>query len=54
VVSLAVANPVLAAVIAGVILVAGFVVFWFALSRIRKGWQALRRWMARDASPGTA
>jgi putative effector of murein hydrolase LrgA (UPF0299 family) len=46
--------PVPAAVIAGVILVVGFVVLWFALSRVRKGWQALRRWMARDASPGTA
>lgn len=54
VVSLAASHPVVAAVIALVMLVVGFVVLWFALSRVRKGWQALRRRMARDASPGTA
>jgi uncharacterized membrane protein len=54
VVSLAAAYPVPAAVIAGIILLVGFVVLWFALSRVRKGWQALRRWMARDTAPGTA
>ena len=54
VVSLAAANPIPAAIIAAVILVIGFVVLWFALSRIRKGWQALRRWLARDARPETS
>ena len=51
VVALAAAYPVAAAVLAGVIMVVGFVLLWFALSRIKKGWQALRRWMARDAVP---
>lgn len=54
VVGLAVAYPVPAAILAGVILVIGFVVLWFALSRIKKGWTALRRWIARDVAPGTA
>ena len=54
VVSLAATYPVPAAILAGVILMVGFVVLWFALSRVKKGWQALRRWMARDAAPGTA
>lgn len=48
VVALAAAYPVAAAVIAGIIMIVGFVVLWFALSRIKKGWRALRRWMARD------
>jgi uncharacterized membrane protein len=54
VVSLAATYPVPAAVIAGIILLVGFVVLWFALSRVRKGWQVLRRWLARDTAPGTA
>lgn len=54
VVALAAAYPVAAAVIAGIIMVAGFVVLWFALSRIKKGWRALRRWMARDTAPEAA
>ena len=54
VVSLAATYPVPAAVIAGIILLVGFVVLWFALNRVRKGWQALRRWLARDTAPRTA
>lgn len=54
VVALAAAYPVVAAVIAGLIMVVGFIVLWFALSRIKKGWLALRRWMARDAATETA
>ncbi len=54
VVALAVAYPVAAAVIAGIIMIVGFVVLWFALSRIKKGWRALRRWMARDTASEAA
>jgi uncharacterized membrane protein len=54
VVALAAAYPVAAAVVAGVIMVVGFVLLWFALSRVKKGWQALRRWMAREAAPEAA
>ncbi len=50
VVALAAAYPVAAAVVAGIIMVVGFVLLWFSLSRITKGWLALRRWMARDAA----
>lgn len=45
--SLAVLYPVPAAVVAGVLLVTGIVVAVLLLRRIRRGWQALRRW--RDA-----
>jgi uncharacterized membrane protein len=54
VVALAAANPVAAAVIAGIIMVAGFVLLWFAVSRVKKGWLALRRWMARTPVPEAA
>jgi len=54
VVALAAANPVAAAVIVVVIMVIGFLLLWFALSRVKKGWAALRRWMARDAAPEAA
>jgi uncharacterized membrane protein len=54
VVALAAAYPVAAAVVAGIIMVVGFVLLWFALSRIKEGWLALRRWMARDATPEAA
>jgi uncharacterized membrane protein len=54
VVALAAAYPVAAAVVAGILMVVGFVVLWFALSRIKKGWLALRRWMARDVVPEAA
>lgn len=54
VVALAAAYPVAAAVVAGIIMVIGFVVLWFALSRIKKGWRALRRWMARDTASEAA
>ena len=50
VVALAAAYPVAAAVVAGIIMVVGFVLLWFSLSRITKGRLALRRWMARDAA----
>ena len=52
--SLAAAYPVPAGVVAGIIMLTGFVVLWFALSRARRCWQALRRWLARDTAPGTA
>jgi uncharacterized membrane protein len=54
VVSLAVSHPVPAAVVAGVILLAGFLVLWLVLSRVRTGWRALRRRLARGAAAGTA
>lgn len=54
VVALATAYPVAAAVVAGLIMVVGFVLLWLALSRIKKGWLALRRWMARDVVPEAA
>ena len=54
VVGLAAAHPVAAAVVAAVILLAGFVVLWLALSRIRAGWHTLRRRMARGSAAGTA
>jgi uncharacterized membrane protein len=54
VVALAAAYPVAAAVVAGILMVVGFVLLWLALSRIKKGWLALRRWMARDVAPEAA
>ena len=54
--SLAVLFPVAAAVVAGVLLVVGIVVAVFAFSRIRRGWQALRRWWSsrRQADPASS
>jgi Domain of unknown function (DUF4126) len=43
--TLAVLNPIPAAVIAGVLLVAGIVLTVAVLSRVRRGWQAFRRWL---------
>jgi uncharacterized membrane protein len=54
VVALAAAYPVAAAVVAGIFMMVGFVLLWLALSRIKKGWLALRRWMARDVAPEAA
>jgi hypothetical protein len=47
--SLAVLFPIAAAIIAGILLVLGIVLAWFALSRIRRGWRALRQWLGRPA-----
>jgi hypothetical protein len=47
--SLAVLFPIAAAIIAGILLVLGIVLTWFALSRIRRGWRALRQWLSRPA-----
>ena len=49
--SLAVLFPVAAAIIAAILLIIGIVVAWFALSRIRRGWRAFRRWMSRQQEP---
>ncbi len=50
VMTLAVAYPVPAAIIAGVLLVIGLVVLWFAFSRIKRGWAAVRRWFRRETT----
>ncbi len=48
--SLAVLNPIPAAIIAAVLLVVGVVVALLVMSRVRRGWTALRRWwVARRA-----
>ncbi len=52
--SLAVLFPVAAAIIAGILLIVGVVVAWFALSRIKRGWLAFRRWLRRSASDPTS
>jgi hypothetical protein len=43
--TLAVLNPIPAAVIVGVLLLAGIVLTVAVLSRVRRGWQAFRRWL---------
>jgi Domain of unknown function (DUF4126) len=43
--TLAVLNPVLAAIIAAILLVAGIVLTVAVLSRVRRGWRAFRRWL---------
>ncbi len=45
--SLAALHPVEAAIIAAIVLVATIIIVVFAFSRIRKGWQALRTWLAK-------
>jgi hypothetical protein len=52
--SLAVLFPVAAAIVAGVLLVGGVVLAVFALSRIRRGWRAFRRWLARRPQDSAA
>ncbi len=54
VVSLAAAHPVAAAVIAGGILLLGFLVLGLVLSRVRTGWRVLRRRLARSTAAGSA
>jgi hypothetical protein len=41
-------NPVVAAVIAVLLLIIGVVLTALLLSRIRRGWRAFRRWLGRD------
>ncbi len=48
--TLATMYPVLAAGIVAVIMVAGFIVLWFAVSRIRRGWRKFRGWWRRTAA----
>ena len=48
--TLATVSPLLAAGLVGIIMLAGFVVAWFALSRIRRGWRAFRRWVTRTTA----
>ena len=50
VVTLAGAHPVPAAIIAAVLLAVGIGVAVFLVSRIRRGWRALRRWLVADSS----
>ncbi|HET7723868.1 MAG TPA: DUF4126 domain-containing protein [Propionibacteriaceae bacterium] len=54
VVALAAAHPVPAAIVAGVILLVGLLVLWLVLSRVRTGWRAVRRRLARTSASGTA
>ncbi|WP_022909719.1 DUF4126 domain-containing protein [Aestuariimicrobium kwangyangense] len=49
--ALAASFPVVAAIIAGVLLVATAIVFWFAFSRVRRGWRAIRRWLRPEPRP---
>lgn len=51
--SLAMLAPTVAAVIAGVLLLTGVALTWFAARRIKRGWRALQRWRAgrRAADP---
>ncbi len=51
--TLATMYPLLAAGIVGVLMIAGFIVLWFAVSRIRRGWIAFRRWFARSTADAT-
>ncbi len=46
--SLAVLYPVPAAIIAAVVLLATIILLIFAFTRMRKGWRALRAWLAKD------
>lgn len=46
--SLAVLYPVPAAIIAAVLLLATIILLIFAFTRMRKGWRALRAWLAKD------
>ncbi len=45
--TLAVLHPVAAAVVAGILLVVGVVIAVLAMSRVRRGWRAFRRWWTR-------
>lgn len=49
--SLAVLFPITAAIVAGLLLIVGVVVAWFALSRIRRGWRAFRHWLSNRRAP---
>lgn len=50
----AVLFPVVAAVIAGLLLVAGAIIVWLAFGRIRKGWRRFRAWRSgRKVDPTT-
>ncbi len=51
--TLATVAPMLAAGIVAVVMVAGFIVLWFAVSRIRRGWRAFRRWFRRTTAEPT-
>jgi uncharacterized membrane protein len=51
--TLATMYPLLAAGIVGVLMIAGFIVLWFAVSRIRRGWISFRRWFARSTADAT-
>jgi hypothetical protein len=46
--SLAALYPVQAAIVAAILLVATIIILVFAFSRIRRGWQALRTWLAKE------
>ncbi len=54
--TLATTYPLLAAGLVAVVMVAGFIIVWFAFSRIRRGWRRLQRWFRRPSadSPSTA
>lgn len=51
--TLAILNPVAAAVVAGLLLIVGIVVTVLVMGRVRKGWKAFRRWYARHGSGGS-
>ncbi|MGJ6981033.1 DUF4126 domain-containing protein [Aestuariimicrobium soli] len=46
--ALAASFPLVAAGIAGVLLLATAIIVWFAFSRVKKGYRAIRRWLGRE------
>ena len=51
--TLAILNPIVAAVVARVLLIIGIVVTVLVMGRVRKGWKAFRRWYARRGPGGS-
>lgn len=47
----AVLNPLPAAILAGLVLLAGVIVAIAVVRRVRRGWQAFRNWYARASAP---
>lgn len=51
--ALAIVNPIVAAVVAGLLLIIGVVVTVLVMGRVRKGWKGFRRWYTRRGSGGS-
>ena len=48
VLALAALNPVAAAIVAGVLLLVGLVLFFYLLRKVKQGFRALKRWLTRQ------